>query len=110
MTWWVQPRAEGEHVLPSWSQFIHKIEILTYPLIAVIVALLGGIFSDHVTPLVLLGLLSLTLSLIAVWPNSTPLIKIIFAALASHAVIGLISAETSANATWVGSVGIRLYA
>ena len=110
MSSWVRARVPAAIGVPLTSQLGDRIRLLAYPLISLIVVLLGSLSSDEVTPLVVLGFFCLALSLVAVWPNSTPLVRLTFAALVSHAAIGWITAEPSASATWVGSVGPQLYA
>ncbi len=83
---------------------------LVYPLISIILVLLGILFTHDVAALIVLGALSLAFSLWLVWPTATPMLRVTFAALACHAVIGWMVAEPSASAIWIGTGGAQLYA
>src|SRR6267143_2113377 len=97
MSWLVQPEGPAGRYASLPSQFGNRIRFLSYPLISAIVVLVGSLVRDEANSLVVLGFICLTFSVSAVWANSTPLVRLTFVALASHAAFGWIAAEPSAG-------------
>src|SRR5216683_1539287 len=86
-----------------------QVKLLIYSLPLLTFALLGILLEEERAALVFLGSMCLVISLtVSLW-NTTSLLKIVFAALAFHALFGLIVAEPSSEAIWIGGDPRQVY-